>query len=42
MNILITGIGGPSPRSVARSLKFHSKFNDINLFGTDANKMHTV
>ncbi len=38
MNILITGIGGPSPRSVARSLKFHSRFKDINLFGTDANK----
>ena len=38
MNILITGIGGPSPRSVARSLKFHSRFKDIKLFGTDANK----
>lgn len=38
MNILITGIGGPSPRSVARSLKFHSRFKTIKLFGTDANK----
>ncbi|MCF8267381.1 MAG: hypothetical protein K9I69_04800 [Ignavibacteriales bacterium] len=38
MNILITGVGGPSPKSVSRSLKFHSKLKDIRLFGTDSNK----
>lgn len=38
MNILITGVGGPSPKSVARSLKFHSQLKDVKLFGTDSNK----
>lgn len=39
MNILITGIGGPSPKSVARSLKFYCSFKkDVKLFGTDSNR----
>src|SRR5690606_9358170 len=36
-NILITGVGGPSPKSVARSLKYYSKL-DVKLYGTDSNK----
>jgi len=35
MNILITGVGGPTPRSIARSIKRHSKFKAAVLIGTD-------
>lgn len=34
MNILITGIGGPTPRSIARSLRLDESL-PVNLFGTD-------
>ena len=38
MNILITGVGGPTPRNIAWSIKNCSEFNLANLFGTDINK----
>ena len=37
MNILINGVGGPTPRSIARSLKQYSKFKNAKLIGTDIN-----
>ena len=37
MNILITGVGGPTPRSIARSLKMSKYFSDAKLYGTDIN-----
>lgn len=39
MNILINGVGGPTPRSIARSLKHHSDLTGIHLFGTDINPL---
>lgn len=40
MNILITGIGGPTPRSFAKSLKkFGSFFKDDFIIGTDINPL---
>lgn len=39
MNILINGVGGPTPRSVARSIKHYSKYKDTKLFGTDINPL---
>ena len=39
MNILISGVGGPTPRSIARSIKFHSQFSEANLIGTDINPL---
>ncbi len=38
LNILITGTGGPTPRSFARSLKELSKYKNYRLFGTDIHK----
>lgn len=38
MRILINGIGGPSPRSIAKSLKYYGKYTKYELFGTDINK----
>lgn len=38
LNILITGTGGPTPRSFARSLKDHCVYKKYRLFGTDINK----
>ena len=37
MKILITGIGGPTPRSFAISLKKYSLYKDVTLIGTDVN-----
>ncbi|MFY7666038.1 hypothetical protein [Flavobacterium sp.] len=37
--ILITGVGGPTPRSFAISLKKYSKFSDVKLFATDVNPL---
>lgn len=37
MNILITGVGGPTPRSIARSIKEFSKYRDAKLIGIDIN-----
>lgn len=39
MNILINGVGGPTPRSVARSIKWHSQFSNAKLIGTDINPL---
>jgi hypothetical protein len=39
MNILINGVGGPTPRSIARSIKRLSKYKDAKLFGTDINPL---
>ncbi|MCK6648621.1 MAG: hypothetical protein L6Q66_03095, partial [Bacteroidia bacterium] len=36
--ILITGVGGPSPRSFAIALKKYSVFRDYELIATDTNK----
>ena len=38
LNILITGTGGPTPRSFARSLKELSVYKEYKLFGTDIHK----
>lgn len=39
MNILISGIGGPTPQSIARSLKIGKFGSSITLFGTDVNPL---
>lgn len=39
MNILINGVGGPTPRSVARSIKQFSEYRDAKLIGTDMNPL---
>lgn len=40
MNVLISGVGGPTPRSFAHALKgYDSKFSNIQLFGTDINPL---
>jgi carbamoyl-phosphate synthase large subunit len=36
--LLITGVGGPTPRSFAQSLRKYSKYSSYHLIGTDANK----
>lgn len=37
MNVLINGVGGPTPRSAARSIKSSVHFDGHKLFGTDIN-----
>jgi hypothetical protein len=37
MKILFTGVGGPTPRSFAASLKKYSSFSDWEFYGTDIN-----
>lgn len=39
MNILISGVGGPSPRSIARSLKEGKFGKKVKLYGTDVNPL---
>ena len=39
MNVLITGVGGPTPRSFAISLKKYSNYANFRLVGTDINPM---
>ena len=39
MNILISGIGGPTPRSIARSLKIGRFGSEVKLYGTDVNPL---
>jgi glutathione synthase/RimK-type ligase-like ATP-grasp enzyme len=36
-NLLITGIGGPTPRSLARALRWHSQYKPYRLIGADMN-----
>ena len=37
MTILISGVGGPTPRSIARSIKEFSKYKNAELIGIDIN-----
>lgn len=37
MNILISGVGGPTPRSISRSIKISKYSEKSKLFGTDIN-----
>lgn len=37
MNILITGVGGPTPRSFAIALRKYSQYSDVNIVATDIN-----
>ena len=39
MKILITGVGGPTPRSFAISLKKYSKYKDFEFIATDINPL---
>lgn len=39
MKILITGVGGPTPRSFAIALKKYSQFEDLELIATDINPL---
>jgi len=39
MNILITGVGGPTPRSFAIALKKYSNYADYRLIATDINPL---
>ena len=41
MKILITGVGGPTPRSIARTLKELSTYKEYELIGTDINRYAT-
>ncbi len=38
MNILITGVGGPTPRSFARAIKEIGNLTSAKIFGTDINR----
>ena len=37
MKILINGVGGPTPRNLAKSLRNYSRLEDLKLVGTDIN-----
>lgn len=37
MKILINGIGGPTPRSITRALRWYSRYSQYELIGTDIN-----
>lgn len=39
MNILINGVGGPTPRSVARSIKSSTILPESRIYGTDINPL---
>ena len=39
MNILITGVGGPTPRNFARSLKLHNEYKNSKLIATDIHNL---
>lgn len=39
MNILITGVGGPTPRSFAIALKKYGNFKNMRLIATDINRL---
>jgi hypothetical protein len=38
MNILVTGVGGPTPIGIAKSILLNGKFKDLRLVGVDSNK----
>lgn len=37
INVLLTGIGGPTPRAIAKCLKKYSKYGSYRIIGTDCN-----
>ena len=39
MNILISGVGGPTPRSIARSIKISKYADAAKMYGTDVNPL---
>lgn len=39
MSILINGIGGPTPRSISRALRWFSRYRRYELIGTDINPL---
>lgn len=39
MNVLISGVGGPTPRSVARSIRYYSNYSESTLIGTDCDPL---
>ncbi|MCB0630487.1 MAG: hypothetical protein R2824_00135 [Saprospiraceae bacterium] len=39
MNILINGVGGPTPRSISRALRWYSRYRRYELIGTDINPL---
>jgi carbamoyl-phosphate synthase large subunit len=39
MNILINGVGGPTPRSIARTLRQYTNYKDLTIIGTDINPL---
>src|SRR5690625_1187685 len=39
VNILFTGVGGPTPRSFAIALKKYSSYKNANLIGVDVNPL---
>ena len=39
MHVLISGVGGPTPRSIARSLKISKYADSAELYGTDVNPL---
>lgn len=39
MKILINGVGGPTPRSIARTLRQYTDYEDLKLYGTDINRL---
>ncbi len=39
MKILITGVGGPTPRSFAIALKKYADYKQLELIGTDINPL---
>ena len=39
MKILINGVGGPTPRSISRALRWYSRYKHYELIGTDINPL---
>ena len=39
MNILISGVGGPTPRNIARSIKISKYADSAKMYGTDVNPL---
>ena len=37
MNILITGVGGPTVRSITKSIRMSDKLGQLTIIGVDAN-----
>jgi hypothetical protein len=39
MRVLITGVGGPTPRSIAASLRLSARYQHLHLYGADSNRL---